>query len=308
MDIRLFLQFNLNVAIDGELKPIIGWGHPDLIFHFKNGPCPIFLDCTFYATPEDKIFKQLMIIMMHDKAYDMYIPVFYVVLPSKHESVYWHALQMCISATDWTMKASTYTCDFEKGLIKTMKAQFIDGIPVMCNFHFKQAIKRKLKSDFHVSDDVVKQLIGTNGVMNILTVIPINEIIKKGIPYCRSKINEDGQESKLHAFWKYFEKTWCNEYDPNLWNYSGIENPEDTLINKTNNALERFNRRLNDAFPTAHPSMSQFVEVIKEISVDYVEKLVQIKHGHLKAPIHQPVTMYSIPPDYVTFKIPRSVD
>jgi hypothetical protein len=54
-DIRLFLQFNLNVAIDGELKPIIGWGHPDLIFHFKNGPCPIFLDCTFYATPEERI-------------------------------------------------------------------------------------------------------------------------------------------------------------------------------------------------------------------------------------------------------------
>ncbi len=91
------------------------------------------------------------------------------------------------------------------------------------------------------------------------------------------------KESKLDAFWKYFEKSWCNEYDPNLWNYSGIENPEETVKNKTNNALERFKRRLNDAFPTSHPSMSQFVEVIKEISEDYVEKLVQIKRVHMKA-------------------------
>jgi hypothetical protein len=86
------------------------------------------------------------------------------------------------------------------------------------------------------------------------------------------------------------------------------DNPEVTLFNKTNNALERFNRRLNDEFPTAHPSMSQFVEVIKEISADYVDKLAKIKHGHMKAPIYQPATMYAIPSDYVTFKIPRSTD
>jgi hypothetical protein len=297
------------VAIGGELKPIIGWAHPDLMFHFRCGSCPVYLDCTFRTTPEEKIFKQLMIIMMYDKAYDLYIPVFYVALPSKEESVYWHAVQMCISATDWSLKASTYICDFEKGLINTMKAQFPEGTPAMCNFHWKQAIKRKLKSDFHVTDDVTKQLIGTNGVMNILTVIPTKEIIKKGIPHCRSKTNEEGQKSKLDAFWKYFEKTWCNDYDPDLWNYSKINgNAEITLYNKTNNALERFNRHLNDAFPTAHPSMAQFVEVIKEISVDYVDKLDKIKRGHMKAPDHQPPTMYSIPPDYVTFKFTRSTD
>jgi hypothetical protein len=61
----LFLQFNLNVAVGGKLKPIIGWAHPDLMFHFRAGPCPIFLDCTFRTTPEKKIFKQTMIIMMY---------------------------------------------------------------------------------------------------------------------------------------------------------------------------------------------------------------------------------------------------
>ena len=39
-------------------------------------------------------------------------------------------------------------------------------------------------------------MIGKNGFMNILIVIPVDEIISKEIPYARSKIDETGQNSK----------------------------------------------------------------------------------------------------------------
>jgi hypothetical protein len=35
-DERPFLQFVLNVNIDGEFHSIIGWGHPELIFLLKK--------------------------------------------------------------------------------------------------------------------------------------------------------------------------------------------------------------------------------------------------------------------------------
>jgi hypothetical protein len=44
------------------------------------------------------------------------------------------------------------------------------------------------------------------------------------------------------------------EQDPELsWNKT--LNKRDALVTRTNNALERYNRTLNEEFPTAHPKM-----------------------------------------------------
>ena len=40
--------------------------------------------------------------------------------------------------------------------------------------------------------------------------------------------------------------------------HSNINNNK--IINRTNNGLERFNRKLNDAFPTAHPKFENIRE------------------------------------------------
>lgn len=45
---------------------------------------------------------------------------------------------------------------------------------------------------------------------------------------------------------------------------------------RTNNPLERFNRKLNSAFPTAHPSLPVFVATINRIASEYVEELSDV--------------------------------
>ena len=42
------------------------------------------------------------------------------------------------------------------------------------------------------------------------------------------------------------------------------------IRNRTNNALERFNRTLNTEFGNAHHNMFHFVKVIKKVSARYV--------------------------------------
>ena len=80
------------------------------------------------------------------------------------------------------MQATTYTSDFQHAIMSSMKAEFPAGVVVRCLFHWKQEIKRKLV-DFHVPKNFIRMLIGTDGVMNILTVISIKEIVTNGIPY-----------------------------------------------------------------------------------------------------------------------------
>ena len=230
----------------------------------------------------------------------MYVPAFFILLQSKKCSAYYHAIQQCICASDWKMEPKSVTCDFEQSLIKALKHQFPAAPAILCLFHWKQAIRRKLLS-FHTPLHIIHQMIGKNGV---LTVIPVNEIITKGIPYCRSKINETGHTAKLDKFWKYFVDTWMGKYSPEDWNINGViyNNDDDKLINRTNNPLERFNRTLNNIFPNGHPSMPQFVDALKEICISTLEKLRRIKRGRDVAPAHAPATIYVIPEDYEMFR------
>jgi len=98
-----------------EIQKIIGWGHPDLIFQMKHGKVNLFIDCTFKCCPRG--FYQCLIIMMYSAAYDSYVPVFYALLESKTELVYYHALEQCIGASNWKLDASTVSCDFDQSLI-----------------------------------------------------------------------------------------------------------------------------------------------------------------------------------------------
>ena len=296
-DERPFLQFVLNANVEGAFHNIIGWAHPELVFLFKNGPCPLFLDCTFSVVP--KGFSQLLIIMMHSAAHNMYVPVFYVLLDGKKEGIYWQAIQQCICATDWKMEASTYTADFEIAIAKTMKAQFSRGIPVHCSFHLKQCWYRKML-EYGLPRMEITTLLA---VMSILTVIPIKDIRIKGIQYCRSKMDESHHKAQYNKFWSYFSRIWLDLYDPKIWNIHGLltENPDITLVNRTNNPLERFNRRLNNSFPSPHPSMSQFIDTVRAISDDYVLVLNRIKQGNYPPPVHQPATIHEIPSDYDDF-------
>ena len=145
-----------------------------------------------------------------------------------------------------------------------MACFFPTGVAVGCLFDWKQAIKRKLV-DFHIPKPLIKDLVGKNGVINILTVIPIDEIVSRGIPYCRRGFDESAHQSQFDSFWDYFVKTWMIRYNPKVWNVHPFtsENAEFTLINRTNNPQGRFNREMNDSFPTPHPTMTTFVKTIR---------------------------------------------
>jgi len=94
--------------------------------------------------------------------------------PNYKKYIYETALELAIKATDNNLKAISVTMDFEKGLINAITSKFPEGKQVLCNFHFKQALRRKLLQGFKISKEIVSDL------MDILTTILIDQIITKG--------------------------------------------------------------------------------------------------------------------------------
>jgi hypothetical protein len=253
-----------------------------------------------------KPFTQAMIIMMYEEASHLYIPVFYVLLQSKLEEVYKIALSHCFTAADYKIKAISVTCDYEKALINAIKCLFPEEVPVVgCEFHWKQALRRKM-IDLHIPRQLISKLVNKDGLINILSHIPETEIISKGIPFIRHYFDEGEYTSHFNIFWKYFEKTWMGTYDE--WNiYLHIRNKKQgksTLMNRTNNPLERFNRTLKETFihHGAFPSLANFVNNIKELSCTYVTKYENIMNKYMSAPCREEEPhLFIIPKEYESF-------
>ena len=77
------------------------------------------------------------------------------------------------------MKVSTIVMDFEKGLCNAAKANFPDAVELGCFFHWKQAMNKCL-TELGIPKNMIADFLGENGPLNLLTVIPIPDIIPKG--------------------------------------------------------------------------------------------------------------------------------
>ena len=73
------------------------------------------------------------------------------------------------------------------------------------------------------------------------------------------------------------------------------------MVNRTNNPLERFNRKLKELIPM-HPTVQVFVEISKQVCQEYVDlmKIIKLRKGQKQN--HAPVPIPEIPADFKTFK------
>ena len=148
----------------------------------------------------------------------------------------------------------------------------------------------------------------TKHVFDILTILPRDEIKSKGIPYVRDIIdaeydnNED--KKKWDFFWnKYFVKFWMSSAKyVETWNINDDERNYKELQNRTNNALERYNRTMNEKFPVPHPSLKEFVTNLEKEGRDQAIRLENIRRGTTKAPNYKDLTLDEIPDFYIAFK------
>ena len=86
------------------------------------------------------------------------------------------------------------------------------------------------------------------------------------------------------------------------WNICDEDDKYFDLENRTNNALERYNRSMNEKFPTPHPSLLVLVQTIELESREQVQRCENIRRGRIKVPRLQETNIGPIPFCYSTFQ------
>jgi hypothetical protein len=66
-------------------------------------------------------------------------------MDSKKQCAYWHALHFWLVITEFKLIPISITTDFKVSLINAIKEQFPTVKQIGCNFHSKQALRRKMK-------------------------------------------------------------------------------------------------------------------------------------------------------------------
>ncbi|RAW24261.1 hypothetical protein PC110_g19309 [Phytophthora cactorum] len=228
-DSRPFLQFSVVHTVGCGQQRYLGFGHPELVRLLRYAGSAIFIDGIFKMVPRP--FPQCLIVMMRDPGMDMYVPATYVLMDSKQQDAYWNALNYVIVQTDRLLEPATVTCDFEHGLMNAITEQFplvkIRG----CLFHWKRALRRKMV-ELCIARPQISAVL-RSGVIDVLAIIPIDQIADKGFRFVRAQMDETGNKTKWDAFWRYFRKTWVTSYDAGLWNVNSMTESGIDLQNRT---------------------------------------------------------------------------
>ncbi|KAF0989349.1 hypothetical protein HZS_1346 [Henneguya salminicola] len=108
------------------------------------------------------------------------------------------------------------------------------------------------------------------GMLSLLSKVT-TEDIENSLNLVKEKIQAN---INFEPFQTYFNKTWMQKFYPNLSNTIEIKEEFDLSL-KTNNALERYNRRLGECFFASHPNIAAFVNTIKNVFVYVSSEMIE---------------------------------
>jgi hypothetical protein len=269
-----------------------------------NGVVDLFIDATFSCVPAP--FYQCLIIMVFDPSTSHYLPVVYALMTHKVQELYWQMFNQLIFLTKWKMQVRTFTSDFELAMINMLELLFGKnaggGKHVGCFFHLKQAWRKYLIEKCGLGLSSLLGPLMAVGGLDLLSVIPRNEIDSIGIPFLRLTLEGTATELEkisLDKFWTYFRKQWLQI--TNNWNIREEDGQFLQMVNRTNNALESYNRRFNSIFLKT-PSLIEFNELVKNESLRQEDILNDIRAGRRREKDHPEVWIPEIPLSYYEFK------
>ncbi|ETP53784.1 hypothetical protein F442_01334 [Phytophthora nicotianae P10297] len=285
-----FLQFNCTWLDDTKVKQekpeidrLIGWAHPELRNLLRYEGEDLFVDGTFRSAP--KGYHQVVTLMMYDPLTELLVPLFFTLTTSKTQDSYKKFFYCVKFAVGKKPSPIDIVCDFEAAIIFAIREHFPKTKIIGCLFHFKQACRRKMKAYWLPDDEA--EIAMAFGVLDMLTVVNPDKISVRGVAWVKAKIKQRCEakgvpysREKWRQFWQNFERTWLEQYPPELWN---IFNVERKIVNQTNNPLERFHRELN-ARLKRQPSLKRFVKTIEKIAQHYVILRRGIISGVAQAP------------------------
>lgn len=237
----------------GPIDPsrILIFGDRTRLPHLRNAES-LQCDGTFYVTPT--LFSQFYTI--HCEIYGQSFPIFYVLLPGKTQILYrkmFDAIFRVLDRFNVRLDALRYVIsDFESGLIPVVSHFFPGQIHKGCNFHFSQALYRKIQEmgfqrlyrqnqEFR---SAVRQFIALGHVPTADKMQFYHHIM-----FRFANVPQIGQ------FADYFYRTWFGRYRLEMWDWYNMSV-------RTNNVAEAFHSGLKIFFKQPHMGFNKFINFL----------------------------------------------
>jgi len=272
IDGNIFLQSCRKFVVGGQCHEVVIWASQESLSILRQNHM-VLIDGTFRAVPRP--YVQCLMFMAFDVTTDVYVPCVWILMTARTERLYRHVFQDIQSLLDWRWLPNLAVADFEYPLLVAIQTLLRTTRIIGCFFHFKQSLVRKLVK-LHVDRQQASQFAAS---FDFLTVIN-RDRIERALEHIRMNSNLD--PTITDTFIQYFKRTWMRKYPPQLWNIHGLDNHG--VITRTNNPLERYNRRLNEQFGNAHPNLVRFVAAIRSEENLYSMQIRDIRQGRLERP------------------------
>lgn len=167
----------------------------------------LFVDGNFNCCP--RAYKQILVVFSFCADHDMYLPVSYVLIQSKHPQSYvmsLYAVKDVCFEDGYDLSPQFVGTDFELALFNSVNIVFPKTTVVPIYFHFTKALwenaaRRGLRKSAFIEQ--TKKLVA---MVKCLSFTPLDKVMEK---FLWIKNCFDGPE--FDGFLKYVEKVWLSE-------------------------------------------------------------------------------------------------
>lgn len=247
-------------AVTNDNEPFILHQDNDMVLlgtdsnlHLLSTADTIFMDGTFKISPRQ--FVQLF--TLHIIHMGFFVPLVYGLLKDKSAETYYHMfahIRRKMAELNLILNPVSLMLDFESGIQPCLRQHFPTATIKGCNFHFTQAVWRKVQSlglVTHYESGIPRRIIKS------LMALPFIPRIWVRQAFATITIMNNGSLPAIAELLQYFSDTWLNgQYPVVMWNVY----QQDI---RTNNKVEGWHNSLNKSVKKCHPNIYELLNVLK---------------------------------------------
>ena len=256
---------NLNESNVGVKKSFIIFGSAFMLKQLEEKAW--FVDATFSIVPTG--FYQMITILVYNVSAKTYVPSAYILMASKHQSMYemaFQSLKTICKGYKINVSPTHIMSDFEAALRNALVAAFPSIKLIGCYFHYCQclwlyATKHGMKTG--------QRILLTKKLITLLKILPHLGLEERSAIFKEIKEVFKNSDNVYKEFLIYYAKNWLKSFSID---FDTIEGPNRLV--RTNNICEQYNRRLKQKIQIRHPRLAILVTVLLEEEALFKRKIL----------------------------------
>ena len=198
-----------------------------------------YIDGTFVVPPN---FKQLIVILYREDFSGKRYPGLYCLINNKKRPGYINIFKKILSliTLEYTkdLHLITYSIDFEKALIDSLKELLPDKRCVGCYYHYCRNLYNKAKQMGILKEEIFRE---TEKLLNCLYQLPYKYNDMNKLEFENEITKFDRKDNLFLDYINYFKMTWIPFFLNGMLNYAYL-----TKEQRSNSYLENYNRIIKE--------------------------------------------------------------